>query len=100
MTTRPMVALIVYAETMVEPLNLTRTRYTSLKLAQNAAKRLNAKVSVRSTPRYKAYTIKGYQKAIAGKGEWKVSPFTSKKVWVAMGTPACCDPTTETYMSM
>ena len=100
MTTRPMVALIVYAETMVEPLNLTRTRYTSLKLAQNAAKRLNAKVSVRSTPRYKAYTIKGYQKAIAGKGEWKVSPFTGKKVWVAMGTPACCDPTTETYMSM
>ena len=102
MTTRPMTALIVYAETMVEPLNLTRTRYTSLKLAQNAAKRLNAKRKAAGWggSTYKAYTIKGYQKAIAGKGEWKVSPFTGAKVWVAMGTPACCDPTTETYMSM
>lgn len=87
---------------MVEPLNLKRTRYTSRKLAQNAADRLNVRLDrAKSTgSRYVVYSLEEYEEATRGKGEWKVSPFTGNKVWVALGTPACCDPTTETYMSM
>lgn len=86
---------------MVEPYNI-RTRYTSRKCAQNAADRLNARLDrARSGgDRYAVYSLDEYADAVKGKGEWKVSPFTGKKVWVALGTPACCDPTTETYMSM
>lgn len=87
---------IVYATSMVEPFNI-RTRYASRKCAQNAADRLNARS--RSGDRYAVYSLDEYAAAVKGKGEWKVSPFTGKKVWVDLGTPACCDPTTETYMS-
>jgi len=92
---------IVYADNMVEPFNI-RTRYASRKCAQNAADRLNAKLDRydRGGSRYAVYSLEEYAKAVKGKGEWKTSPFTGRKVWVALGTPACCDPTTETYMSM
>ena len=92
---------IVYATTMVEPFNI-RTRYASRKCAQNAADKLNARAArgVATGVRYAVYSLEEYEKATRGKGEWKVSPFTGKRVWVALGTPACCDPTTETYMSM
>lgn len=87
---------------MVEPLNLKRTRYTSRKIAQNAADRLNArnKRAGYGGDRYAVYSLEEYADAVRGKGEWKISPFTGKKVWVDLGTPACCDPTTETYMSL
>jgi len=93
---------LVYADNMVEPLNLKRTRYASRKCAQNAADRLNARLdrAGRGGSRYAVYSLEEYAAAVKGKGEWKTSPFTGKKVWVALGTPACCDPTTETYMSM
>lgn len=102
MTQKPCNFKIVYATSMVEPLHLPRTRYTSRKLAQNAADRLNARAERAGFggDRYAVYSLEEYEKATRGKGEWKVSPFTGKKVWVALGTPACCDPTTETYMSM
>jgi hypothetical protein len=92
---------IVYADSMVEPFNI-RTRYASRKCAQNAADRMNAKLDRRGSggSRYAVYSLEEYAKAVKGKGEWKTSPFTGRKVWVALGTPACCDPTTETYMSM
>ena len=92
---------IVYADSMIEPFNI-RTRYASRKCAQNAADRLNARLdrANRGGSRYAVYSLEEYEEATRGKGEWKVSPFTGRKVWVALGTPACCDPTTETYMSM
>jgi hypothetical protein len=93
--------LIVYTGSMIEPHNI-RTRYASRKCAQNAADRMNARLDARksSGSRYAVYSQDEYNAEIDGKGEWKVSPFTGRKVWVALGTPACCDPTTETYMSM
>lgn len=94
---RPLNFMIVYAETMIEPTTLKRTRFASRKCAQNAADRLSMK---RGGVKYAVYSLEEYAKAIKGKGEWKKSPFTGKLVWVALGTPACCDPTTETYMSM
>lgn len=102
MTQKPCNFKIVYATNMVEPLNLKRTRYTSRKLAQNAADRLNARYAKAGHGKncFAVYSLEEYEKATRGKGEWKVSPFTGKKVWVALGTPACCDPTTETYWSM
>jgi len=92
---------IVYADSMIEPFNI-RTRYASRKCAQNALNRMNAKLDARksSGSRYAVYSLEEYADAVKNKGEWKVSPFTGRKVWVALGTPACCDPTTETYMSM
>jgi len=92
---------IVYTGSMIEPFNI-RTRYASRKCAQNAADRMNAKLDARKSTgsRYAVYSLEEYEEATRGKGEWKVSPFTGAKVWVALGTPACCDPTTETYMSL
>lgn len=92
---------IVYADNMVEPFNI-RTRYSSRKCAQNAVDKLNAKLDAqgRGGSRYAVYSLEEYSQAIANKGEWKTSPFTGALVWVPLGTPACCDPTTETYMSM
>lgn len=86
---------IVYAESMVEPYHI-RTRYASRKCAQTAVDKLHR----RTESKYAVYSLDEYAEAVKNKGEWKVSPFTGKKVWVALGTPMCCDPTTETYMSM
>jgi hypothetical protein len=42
-----------------------------------------------------------YAKLIKGKGEWKENLLgNGKKIWVAFDTPACCDPSTETYHCM
>ena len=90
---------LVWAGSMVEPLNLKRTRFASRKCAQNAADRYNAKLGGRGS-KLLVFSLDEYAAAVKGKGEWKVSPFTGERVWVALGTPACCDPTTETYMSM
>lgn len=93
---------IVYAKSMVEPLNLKRTRYTSRKRAQNAADKLNAKriaAGYANEATYVVYSLEEYAAAVEGKGEWKESVMGGK-VWVPLGTPACCDPSTETYWSM
>jgi hypothetical protein len=89
--------MVVYADNMVEP--LSGRRYTSRAWAQRAADRLEKQHAAYGT-KYAVYSLEEYAKAVEGKGEWKTSPFTGRKVWVALGTPACCDPTTETYMSM
>lgn len=102
-TIKPLNFKIVYAETMVEPLNLKRTRYTSRKLAEKAAKRLNIRYMARNGTAkniYKVYSLEEYAAAVKGKGEWKTSVCGGNKVWVPLGTPACCDPSTETYWSM
>lgn len=91
---------LVYSKSMVEPLHLPRTRYASRKCAQNAADRINKRTAKYGGDKLAVYSLEEYRLATEGKGEWKVSPFTGAKVWVALGTPACCDPTTETYMSM
>ena len=98
---KPRNFMIVYTGSMVEPFNI-RTRYALRKCAQNAVDKMNARLNARKDrgSRYAVYSQEEYDDAVRGKGEWKVSPFTGKKVWVALGTPACCDPTTETYMSM
>ena len=42
-----------------------------------------------------------YAKRIEGMGEWKTNLLgNGEKIWVAFDTPACCDPSTETYHSM
>lgn len=89
---------LVWAGSMVEPFHI-RTRFASRKCAQNAADRHNKKLGGRGS-KLIVFSLQEYADAVRGKGEWKVSPFTGKRVWVALGTPACCDPTTETYMSM
>lgn len=83
---------IVYATSMVEPYNI-RTRYASRKCAQNAANKLNAR---RGADTYAVYSLEEYAAATEGKGEWKTS-IMGGKVWVALGTPAVCDPSTESY---
>jgi hypothetical protein len=88
---------IVYATSMVEPYNI-RTRYASRKCAQNAANKLNARLDAanRGGDRYAVYSLEEYAAAVEGKGEWKTSVMGGK-VWVALGTPAVCDPSTESY---
>lgn len=100
MTQKPCNFKLVYKTSMVEPLHLDRTRYTSRKVAQNAADRINKRNKKYGGDKLVVYSLDEYAAAVKGKGEWKVSPFTGAKVWVDLGTPACCDPTTETYMSM
>jgi hypothetical protein len=41
-----------------------------------------------------------YSEMIKGKGEWKNPIHGTGKIWVAFDTPACCDPSTETYACM
>lgn len=97
----PNTFIIVYAESMVRPY-FTKS-YKFRKTAQNACDKLNARYAKnfnRAHDSFAVYSLEEYAAATEGKGEWKVSPFTGAKVWVALGTPACCDPTTETYMSM
>jgi hypothetical protein len=94
---------LVYADSMIEPTTLKRTRYASRKCAQNAADRLNAKLdrAKRGGSRYAVYSLEEYAKATKGKGEWRVSAADGKtRVWVALGTPRCCDPSSELYWTM
>lgn len=86
---------IVYAESMVEPYHVKR--YASRKCAQNAADKLNA---YWDSDKYAVYSLDEYAEAVKGKGEWRTSVVGGQKVWVPLGTPACCDPSTETYWSM
>ena len=93
--------LIVYAASMVEPFNI-RTRYASRKCAENAARKMNVRRLVRNGETKAAYVVYSqdeYDAAVKGKGEWKQS-ICGGKVWVELGTPACCDPSTETYWSI
>jgi hypothetical protein len=92
---------LVYTNSMVEPLNLKRTRYQSRKRAQNAADKLNVRYAKagHGTDVFTVYSLEEYEEATRGKGEWKQS-VCGGKVWVPLGTPACCDPSTETYWSM
>ena len=96
----PNTFIIVYSQSMVRPY-FTKS-YKFRKTAQNACDKLNARYakSGHGENAFTVYSQEEYAAATEGKGEWKVSPFTGAKVWVALGTPACCDPTTETYMSM
>ena len=42
-----------------------------------------------------------YAKRIEGMGEWKENLLgNGQKIWIAFDTPACCDPSTETYHCM
>jgi len=41
-----------------------------------------------------------YAEMVKDKGEWRESLNGGGRVWVAFDTPACCDPSTETYWSM
>ena len=43
-----------------------------------------------------------YAELIKDKGEWRqpIMGTPGKLVWVPFDTPACCDPSTETYASM
>jgi hypothetical protein len=100
--TRPQNFMIVYAETMVEPYSI-RTRYASRKCAENAAKRMNVRRIASGHAKgntYAVYSLDEYAAAVKGKGEWRTSVVGGGKVWVPLGTPACCDPSTETYWSM
>jgi hypothetical protein len=92
--------LIVYTGSMIEPYNI-RTRYASRKCAQNAVDRMNARLDARKDrgSRYVVYSQDEYDAAVAGKGEWKESVMGGK-VWVPLGTPGCCDPSTERYWTM
>ena len=92
--------MIVYTGSMIEPINI-RTRYASRKCAQNAADKMNARLDARksSGSRYAVYSQEEYDAATAGKGEWKISVMGGK-VWVALGTPSYCDPSSEAYWSM
>jgi hypothetical protein len=88
--------MIVYADSMIEPTALKRTRYASRKCAENAAKRLNIRKIASGWSNgntYAVYSLEEYEAATRGKGEWRVSAADGKtRVWVALGTPRCCDP--------
>lgn len=86
--------MTVYTKSMVEP--LWARRYKSRKCAQNRADKYNAKHPDALT----VYSTEEYRQATEGKGEWKISVCGGNKVWVPLGTPASCDPSTETYWSM
>lgn len=91
---------LVYKTSMVEPLSLKRTRYASRKCAQNAADKINKRNKRYGGDKLVVYSLEEYAKAVEGKGEWRTSVVGGGKVWVPLGTPACCDPSTETYWSM
>ena len=86
---------IVYTNSMVEPYYVRR--YKGRKCAQNAADKLNAK---HGPDTFAVYSLEEYEEAVKGKGEWKTSVCGGQKVWVPLGTPASCDPSTETYWSL
>lgn len=90
---------LVWAGSMVEPLNLKRTRFASRKCAQNAADRHNAKLGGRGS-KLLVFSLDEYAAAVKGKGEWRTSVVGGGKVWVPLGTPACCDPSSERYWTM
>lgn len=86
---------LVHSESMVEPLYVKRYKFR--KTAQNAADKLNAKRGLN----LKVYSGTEYAALTKGKGEWRISAYDGKtRVWVALGTPLCCDPSSETYWSM
>jgi hypothetical protein len=91
---------IVYATSMVRPY-FTKS-YKFRKTAQNACDKLNARYAKNGHGKntFAVYSNDEYAAAVEGKGEWKTSVCGGGKVWVALGTPACCDPSTETYWSM
>jgi hypothetical protein len=96
----PNTFIIVYAESMVRPY-FTKS-YKFRKTAQNACDKLNARYAKnygRDHDSFAVYSQDEYAAAVKGKGEWKQS-VCGGKVWVELGTPACCDPSTETYWSM
>jgi hypothetical protein len=96
----PNTFIIVYAESMVRPY-FTKS-YKFRKTAQNACDKLNARYAKnfnRAHDSFAVYSLEEYAAAVKGKGEWKESVMGGK-VWVELGTPACCDPSTETYWSM
>jgi len=92
--------IIVYSESMVRPY-FTKS-YKFRKTAQNACDKLNARYQRNRCDLDNSFTVysqEEYDAAVKGKGEWKQS-ICGGKVWVELGTPACCDPSTETYWSM
>jgi hypothetical protein len=100
-TTKKAEFKIVYADSMVEPYFVKR--YKSRKCAQNAADKLNLRYKKQGYEdnRFLVYSFDDYATAVKGKGEWRVSARDGKTpVWVALGTPLCCDPSSETYWSM
>jgi hypothetical protein len=91
--------MIVYSQSMVRPY-FTKS-YKFRKTAQNACDKLNARYLKNGHGKnaFTVYSQEEYEAATKGKGEWKQS-VCGGKVWVELGTPACCDPSTETYWSM
>lgn len=91
---------IVYSESMVQP-HFTKW-YKNRKVAQNAANKLNARYAKagHGLNAFTVYSQDEYVAATEGKGEWKTAIMGGGKVWVPLGTPASCDPSTETYASM
>lgn len=88
--------------------------YGYAKVAQRHADRINASNTAAYKSKlkggYAQYATKpekvivvsesDYAQMIKGKGEWKTAILGGGKVWVAFDTPACCDPSTETYACM
>jgi len=78
-------------------------QYKFRKTAQNACDKLNAryaKAGIGSNA-FTVYSQEEYDAAVKNKGEWRTSAHDGKTpVWVALGTPLCCDPSSETYWSM
>jgi hypothetical protein len=91
---------LVYAKSMIEPTHIKRTRYASRKCAQNAADKINARNKRYGGEKLVVYSLDEYAAAVKGKGEWRTSVVGGGKVWVPLGTPACCDPSTERYWTM
>ena len=89
-----MMFMIVYKKSMVEPYFVKR--YKSRKCAENWVTKRRVRTN---RDDFAVYSTDEYNAAIVGKGEWKTS-INGKRIWVPMGTPACCDPSTETYWSM
>jgi hypothetical protein len=91
---------IVYSQSMVRPY-FTKS-YKFRKTAQNACDKLNARYAKSGHGKnvFTVYSYDEYAAAVDGKGEWKTPIHGNGKVWVPLGTPACCDPSTETYASM
>jgi hypothetical protein len=73
-------------------------------VAQRHADEKNAKIDWkgRRVPKANIAIVvseREYAEMIKDMGEWKTGQ-NGNKIWIAFDTPACCDPTTETYMCM
>jgi len=80
-------------------LEITLKHWETYVMALRAAKAIGHEFTGKEPEEIVVMEEREYAKRIAGMGEWKIGQ-NGGKIWIDKDTPACCDPTTETYMCM